>query len=203
MLSRWARRWTPQLFLPMTNLLIRLRVTPNGLTTVGLVLAVLCGWLIVLDRLIPAAGCLILSGLLDSLDGELARRIEREHAGGGGNRLGPFIDSAADHYGDFAVYFGLAWRAMHLSDQTTVYLVLLAMFGSLVGSHIRSRAGMVGVDTKNVGSFTRMERTLVLLAGLLSGWVKPAVGLLAVLGNVAAIQRFVYVVGKRRIDPLS
>jgi phosphatidylglycerophosphate synthase len=197
MLSRWARRWTPQLFLPMINLLIRRRVTPNGLTAGGLVLAVLCGWLIVLDRLIAAAVCLILSGLLDSLDGELARRIEREHAGEGSNRLGPFIDSAADHYGDFAIYFGLAWRAMHLSDPTTVYLVLLAMFGSLVGSHLRSRAGMVGVDTKNVGSFTRMERTLVLLAGLLSGWIAPALGLLAVLGNVAAIQRFVYVVGKR------
>jgi CDP-diacylglycerol--glycerol-3-phosphate 3-phosphatidyltransferase len=153
--------------------------------------------LIVLDRLIPAAGCLILSGLLDSLDGELARRNEREHPGVEINRLGPFIDSAADHYGDFAIYFGLAWRAMHLNDPITVYLVLLAMFGSLVGSHIRSRAGMAGVDAKNVGSFTRMERILVLLAGLLSGWIAPALGLLAVLGNLAAIQRFVFVVGKK------
>jgi phosphatidylglycerophosphate synthase len=134
--------------------------------------------------------------MLDSLDGELARRVEREHAAGG-NRLGPFIDSAADHYGDFAIYFALAWRAMHLGDALTVYLVLLAMFGSLVGSHLRSRAGMAGVDTKNVGAFTRMERTLVLLAGLLSGWIAPALALLAVIGNVAAIQRFVYVVGRR------
>ena len=145
MLSRWARRWTPQLFRPLIDLLASLGVTPDGLTAGGLLLALLCGWLIVLDRLLPAAGCLLLSGLLDSLDGELARRIEREHADAGSTRLGPFIDSAADHYGDFAIYFALAWRGMHLSDPTTVYLVLLAMFGSLVGSHLRSRAGMVGV----------------------------------------------------------
>jgi myo-inositol-1-phosphate synthase len=64
-----------------------------------------------LIRLGIAAGFLALSGLLDALDGELARQREREYPAKPPNRLGPFIDSVADHYGDFAVYFGLAWWA--------------------------------------------------------------------------------------------
>lgn len=192
MLSRWARRWTPQLFSPIVRLLMRLRVTPNGLTAGGLVLAVLSGWFIAANQLLTASGLLVLSGLADALDGELARRRERAYSEHYTSRLGPFIDSVADHYGDFAIYLGLVWRAMHLNDHLTVYLIIVAMFGSLVGSHIRSRAGMVGIDTKNVGAFTRMERTLVLLLALLSGWMAPALGLLALISNLSALQRVVY-----------
>lgn len=192
MLSRWARRWTPQFFHPIISALIRLGVTPNGLTIAGLIAAVLCGCFIAIDQLLIAAVFLVLSGLLDALDGELARQREQINLGQPANQLGSFIDSVADHYGDFAIYVGLAWRALHLNDPLTVYLVIAAMFGSLVGSHIRSRAGMVGVNTKNVGAVTRMERTLVLLFGLLSGWIAPALGVLALINNLSALQRLFY-----------
>jgi phosphatidylglycerophosphate synthase len=193
MLSRWARRWSSQFFSPLISVLFRLGVTPNGLTAVGLGLAVLSGVSIAFDRLVLAAVWIILSGLCDALDGELARAREKFDMNLAPTNLGAFIDSVADHYGDFALYFGTAWRALHQSDPLSIYLVLLAMFGSLVGSQIRSRAGMVGIDTKNVGSFTRMERTLVWLGGLLTGWMVPALGLLAVFTNLSAIQRILFV----------
>jgi CDP-diacylglycerol---glycerol-3-phosphate 3-phosphatidyltransferase len=185
MLSRWARRWSAKLFHPLIQGLVRLGITPNMLTAAGLVLAAAAGVLIALNRLGLAALALAISGLLDALDGDLAR--QRPQPG----RLGPFIDSVADHYGDFAVYLGLAWRALAAFDRATVLLVFLAMFGSLVGSHIRSRAGMIGVDLKNTGMFTRMERTLVLLAGLVTGWVIPALVVLAVANNVSAAERVI------------
>lgn len=192
MLSRWVRRWTPALMHPVICWMIRRGITPNGLTVAGLGLAVLCGLSIAIDRLLLAAAFLTLSGLFDSLDGELARQREREFPAALPNRLGPFIDSVADHYGDFAIYAGLVWRAARLDDTLTIFLVLAAMFGSLAGSHIRSRAGMAGVDTKNVGLFTRAERTLVLLFGLLTGWIAPALGLLALTSNISAVQRVIY-----------
>ncbi len=196
MLARWARRWSSQLFHPITYTLIRMGVTPDGLTVAGLVLAVLCGVFIAVDRLLLAACFLLLSGLLDGLDGELARTREKIGKLEGVTSLGPFIDSVADHYGDFAIYFGLAWRAVHQDNALTIFLVLAAMFGSLVGSHIRSRAGMVGIDTKNVGFFTRMERILLLLFGLISGWIDLALGLLALISNISALQRVIYVIKK-------
>ncbi len=195
MFSRWSRTWAPRLFSPLSQLLARLGVTPNALTAAGLFLAVVAGLCIALDRLLLSAAALALSGLFDALDGELARRC------GQNSRLGPFIDSLADHYGDFALYLGLAWRALAghdpaghdlaANDQLAVLLVFAAMFGSLVGSHARSRAGMIGIDLKNVGFFTRMERTLVLLLGLLTGWVTPALFVLAIGNNVSALHRVV------------
>jgi phosphatidylglycerophosphate synthase len=193
MFSRWARRWLSRLFHPIICVLIRVGITPNELTVTGLVLSVICGWFIGMGRLGIAAGFLALSGLLDALDGELARQREHAEPAKPPNRLGPFIDSVADHYGDFAVYFSLAWWAIHKSSDLLVYIVFATMFGSLVGSHIRSRAGMVGVDTKNVGIFTRAERYLVLIFALLSGWVTPALGLLAFANNISALQRLIYV----------
>jgi phosphatidylglycerophosphate synthase len=192
MLSRWARRWASRLFHPVIYILMRLKVTPNGLTAAGLALAVLSGFFIAMDRLLLAAFFLALSGLFDALDGGLARTLEKVGAIGQPNRLGHFIDSVADHYGDFAIYLGLAWRAVSQNDPLTIFLVMAAMFGSLVGSHIRSRAGMIGIDTKNVGISTRMERTIVLLFGLITGWVALALGLLALISNISALQRIIF-----------
>jgi phosphatidylglycerophosphate synthase len=195
MLSRWARHWSPKIFVPINQVLAGLGITPNGLTAAGLLAAVISGLCIAFGRLPLAAGFLVLSGLLDSLDGEMARMA------GMASPLGPFIDSVADHYGDFAIYFGLVWLAIQTNQPVLTLLVLAAMFGSLVGSHIRSRAGMIGVDTKTVGMFTRMERNIVLFLGLISGWLIPALAILVVANNVSALQRVVYTLKAGKPSP--
>jgi CDP-diacylglycerol---glycerol-3-phosphate 3-phosphatidyltransferase len=192
MLSRWARRWSSGFLHPLVCIIISLGVTANGLTAASLILAAICGFFIAIDRLLFAALLLCLSGLLDALDGEVARTREKMTDPLPSNRLGPFIDSVADHYGDFAIYFGFTWRAVHQQDALTILLAFAAMFGSLVGSHIRSRAGMVGIDTKNVGVFTRMERYLLFFVGLVSSWITPALGMLALMGNISALQRIIF-----------
>lgn len=189
MISRWARLWTPRLFRPFINGLVRWGITPNMLTAVGLVLAVLAGVCAAAGWRLAAAFCFLLSGTLDSLDGELARQGQMQ------TRLGPFVDSIVDHYGDFALYLGIAWHALFSTpgDKTLVLLVLVAMFGSLVGSQIRSRAGMLGIDTKNVGIFTRAERNILLILGLVTGLLIPAFAVLALMNNLSALQRVFFV----------
>ncbi len=187
MLSRWARQWAPKFFHPIVHRLICMGVTANSLTTVGLVFTGVSGIFIAFNQLLTGAVFLLLSAACDSLDGELARQQPVP------NRLGGFIDSVADHYGDFAIYFGLTWRAMNGGDHLTAFLVFVAMFGSLVGSQVRSRAGMIGIDTQWAGLFTRMERTIVILLGLVSGFVLVAAGVLAVATNFSALQRVVHV----------
>ena len=170
------------------TLLHRLGITPNLLTAASLATAVVVGWLVGHSQLGWAAFALAFSGIFDSLDGELARQCQME------TRLGPFLDSAADHYGDFAVTLGILWLALQRNNQILIVSCFFTLFGSVVGSHIRSRAGMIGVDTKRVGFFTRMERTLVLFSGLLTSWITPAIAILAVATNLSALQRLVYVV---------
>ena len=187
MLSRLLRTWSPDLLRPIIRLLMRARITPNQLTLAGLVLAIIAGVSAAIGWLPLAGILLLLSGFLDALDGELARQSESQ------TPFGAFLDSIFDHYGDFAVYLGIAWQTLHSGEHATVLLTLVAMFGSLVGSQIRSRAGMMGLDTKDVGVFTRAERIIVLVLGLLTGFVMPAVAILAFANNLSALQRLRYI----------
>jgi len=187
MLSRLLRTWSPDLLRPIIRLLMRARITPNQLTLAGLVLAIIAGVSAAIGWLPLAGILLLLSGFLDALDGELARQSESQ------TPFGAFLDSICDHYGDFAVYLGIAWQTLHSGEHATVLLTLVAMFGSLVGSQIRSRAGMMGLDTKDVGVFTRAERIIVLVLGLLTGFLMPAIALLAFANNLSALQRLRYI----------
>lgn len=197
MISRWARAWLPRAVAPAVHALARAGVTPNMLTAAGLAACILAGVLAALGRLWLAAVFVLLEGMFDSLDGELAR------CAGTATPLGPFIDSAADHYGDFAISLGIAWYALSQApvDRATALLVFAALFGSVVGSHLRSRAGMLGIDTRWAGFFTRLERTLVIFLGLATGWLLPAMAVLALGTNVSALQRFVYVIRTGKNEP--
>ena len=188
MLSRWLRRWSPRILGPLVAALARLGVSPNQVTLAGLAAAWISGALIVMDRPILAGVVILASGLLDAIDGELARASGREMP------LGAFLDSVADHYGDVAIYLGIAWVGIAEGEPFLVFFVLLAMFGSIAGSHIRSRAGMLGIETKDVGLFTRAERILVLAFGLLTGLLVPALVVLAVGNNLTALQRLAHVI---------
>jgi len=187
-LSRWLRRWSPRILGPLVAALARLGVSPNQVTLAGLAAAWISGALIVMDRPILAGVVILASGLLDAIDGELARASGREMP------LGAFLDSVADHYGDVAIYLGIAWVGIADGEPFLVFFVLLAMFGSIAGSHIRSRAGMLGIETKDVGLFTRAERILVLAFGLLTGLLVPALVVLAVGNNLTALQRLAHVI---------
>lgn len=192
MLSRLLRRWTPDLLRPLIALLLRVGVSANGLTLAGLLLAVLAGGLVAAQALTPAAWALLLSGVVDGIDGELARQ------GGQASNLGGFLDSIADHYGDFAVYLGLIVHALSVDNASLVLLTAIAMFGSLVGSQIRSRGAMLELDTKDIGWFTRAERVLVLVLALTTPLTTPLVALLAAATNVSALQRLVHITREAR-----
>jgi CDP-diacylglycerol--glycerol-3-phosphate 3-phosphatidyltransferase len=183
MLSRWLRTFAPDLLRPLIRALMLARVTPNQLTFAGLLAGVVAGICVAFGALELAALALLVSGLLDALDGELARQV------GDASAFGAFLDSISDHYGDFAVYLGIVVFALHADEQAIVLLTVVAMFGSLVGSHIRSRAGMMGLETRDVGIFTRAERIIVLVMGLATGFVMAAVAVLAFANNVSALQR--------------
>jgi CDP-diacylglycerol--glycerol-3-phosphate 3-phosphatidyltransferase len=68
--------------------------------------------------------------------------------------------------------------------------VLLActLAGSLMVSYTRARAEAAGVECTE-GFFQRTERIVVLIAGLLTGWLLPLLWVLAIFTNVTAVQR--------------
>ena len=186
MLSRWARTWDSRLLAPLMLLLARLGVTPNGLTLTSLLMVVAAGVLLAFGYRVTGGLVFAFGVLLDGLDGELARATRRE------SRAGAFLDSICDHCGDFAVSVGLLVYVLNQGQVVTALLIVAALFGSMLGSQIRSRAGMLGIDTKDIGFFTRFERALLLGGGILLDQLLFAFIALAVLNNFSAFQRLYY-----------
>jgi phosphatidylglycerophosphate synthase len=188
MVSRWVRRWDSQLLAPVLRALAAVGVTPNMLTIFSLACVIGAGLAVARGYLPVAGGVLLIGGIADSLDGELARQTDRMTAFGG------FLDSICDHYGDFAFSLGLIWLYLSRDRAIELMLVVVGLFGSMLGSQIRSRAGMLAIDTKTVGLATRFERMGLWIAGIFTGHLPLALWALAVLNNIAALQRLVNVI---------
>jgi CDP-diacylglycerol---glycerol-3-phosphate 3-phosphatidyltransferase len=195
MLARWLRTWDRRILKPLLAVMAHSGVQPDVLTMAGLVTVVVAGLALSQGYLIPGACILLLGGLLDATDGELARFTDRE------TRLGGFLDSISDHCGDFAVYLGLLWLSLTGHRQSDVLLIFAALFGSVFGSQVRSRAMMAGIDVKDIGLFTRCERLLVLALGLFTDRVTEALWALALFNNLSAAQRLLHVVQNLRRAP--
>lgn len=192
---------------PLTDALTRHRVHPNVLTTIGFLVTVSSA-LFFHQHHIRIAGFLVLfGGFFDILDGRVARLT------GLGSKFGAFYDSTLDRISEVAVYFGLLslyndYR-MELGDVGMIYLIMLAMAGSLMISYTRARAEAMGLDCK-VGLMQRAERVVMiggaalLFGGAWNGLVlKVVIVILAVATNVTAFQRIIWVYQNARGVPLD
>jgi CDP-diacylglycerol--glycerol-3-phosphate 3-phosphatidyltransferase len=189
--------------------LINWRLTPNHVTYGALLISMLAGLSFIYSTLLGGVFTL-LTGLLDTLDGSLAR------ATGQSKKFGAFLDSVLDRYTELIIYLGI-WFYFYRNNAQTPYslLILLIIFGSLMVSYTRARAEGLG-ERCLVGFFQRGERIILLgvagilnpfinLLGTLSGslWamdlgLKGVLIVLAFGTNLTAMWRFMHVLNKLR-----
>jgi len=172
-------------------MLHKLGLSPNYVSVFGIVLAVLSAitywqWKLHPILLILAPLLMLASGLLDALDGALARLY------GEATDFGGFFDSLLDRYADAVIICGII-----LGGLTEVSWGLAALMGSLLVSYARARAEAAGVKMETVGLAERAERIVLLaLASFLSYvWLdalKWSVLVLAILTNLTVVQRAIY-----------
>jgi archaetidylinositol phosphate synthase len=172
-------------------LLHRLGLTPNHVSIFGLILALLSAvtywqWQLHPLLLIVAPLLMLASGLLDALDGVIARIY------GEATKFGGFFDSLLDRYADAVILCGIM-----LGGLTEVSWGLAALMGSLLVSYARARAESAGVKMESVGLAERAERiVIVALASFISYvWLdalKWSILLLAILTNLTVVQRAIY-----------
>ena len=192
---------------PLTAWLVERRVHPNLLTTLGFAVTVGAG-IAFHEHQVRIAGFLILlGGFFDILDGRVARLTSL------GSKFGAFYDSTLDRISEIVVFLGMLslyndYR-LELGDVGMIYLIVLAMAGSLMISYTRARAEALGLDCR-VGLMPRAERVVLIgCASLFFGesWdglvLKGVIALLAVLTNLTAIQRIVWVHRHARGVPLD
>jgi CDP-diacylglycerol---glycerol-3-phosphate 3-phosphatidyltransferase len=182
---------------PVADRLVRWRVQPNTITVASVV--VLLGSGAAFGTGFPRWGAfwLLISGLLDILDGMVARR------GGMESTFGAFFDSTLDRLGEAVLFSGIAIYFVTSAGQRWPILglgvALLGLSGSFLVSYARARAEGLGLDCK-VGIAQRPERivglglpTLVFGAGP-HGWLLLGLMLvLAVANTITVIQRIAHV----------
>lgn len=188
MISHWVRTWYGKVLNPFLEILVWLGISANMVTIASMLTMILAGILLALGQLLLGACVLILAGFLDGIDGALARMSRVR------SPFGAFLDSICDHCGDFAVYLGLLILCIHAQAGLDIILIFVAMFSSVFGSHVRSRAGMLGIDIKTIGFFTRFERVFLLFICLLIRRIDIALWGLAVFNSLSAMQRVIYTI---------
>ena len=181
---------------PAADFLVRRRVNPNVITTIGTACTLVAATIYGFGHISIAGWFLGLTAIFDVLDGTVARRTGRE------TKFGAFYDSSLDRISDGAILAGLTvFYATDTSRHSVpmVVVCLAAILGTFLTSYTRARAEGLGVDAK-VGLIQRAERVVLLSApqaffGLaFDGWVlKGIIALLAVTAWITAIQRVLFV----------
>lgn len=182
---------------PLVGLLVRLRIRPNSLTTVGVVFVLASAWVYARGDVRLGGALLLTSGFIDTLDGEVAR------ASGAATTFGAFYDSTLDRVGDGLAFLGIgawllqapgvAWRV------PGVILCMVAIVLAMLVSYARARAEGLGVDCA-VGIAQRAERVVgVGVVSVVAGASYEGVPLivtvavLSLLSLVTVVQRFAHV----------
>jgi CDP-diacylglycerol--glycerol-3-phosphate 3-phosphatidyltransferase len=185
-LTDHARKWGRWIIEPVARALAWLGIPPNVVTVTGFVLNIGVGVVLALGHVRWGGVCIILAAVFDALDGTLARIVGRT------SRFGAFLDSTMDRFSEAVVLLGLLIWYTRLGARQEILLIYATIVGSLMVSYTRARAEGLGLDCK-VGILTRMERTIVLTAGLLLDQVLIALWIMAILANFTALQRMVHV----------
>jgi phosphatidylinositol phosphate synthase len=183
---------------PLARAFIRWGVHPNVITTIGTLIVIGSGVAFGLGQIRLGGGLLLVSGVFDILDGQVARQ------GGRMTTFGAFFDSTLDRVGESAVFAGLALYFLEggvpeARRELAVAVAMVALVASLLVSYTRARAEGLGLEC-TVGIAARAERILVLgipmllfgpgPRGALLFWI---VVILALATTVTVVQRVVHV----------
>jgi phosphatidylglycerophosphate synthase len=198
LLGRFLRHYFMWVLGPWERALARLGISPNAITLTSLGTAIGSAVAIAEGRFALGGWLYLATGILDILDGRVARATGRVTAGGA------FFDSVMDRYAELVVFGGLSF---FYRQSWALGLVLLASLGSVMVSYTRARGEALGVDV-NVGTMQRPERlfylgTAVAFAPLVESWlghgplppfvlVLLALGLIAFSANVTAARRILH-----------
>lgn len=204
---------------PFVRLLIRLGITPDMVTTIGLLGNIAAAVFIVMAvgtgnhpledatqryALLTMAGVLVLAfSLFDMLDGQVAR------LGGMVTKFGAVYDSVLDRYCELTVLGAITYYFSRINDSIGALLTFLALIGSVMVSYVRARGEGIGIVCK-IGFMQRPERVVVIcLSVLITGIVGQnqtpgdsfnpniilacGMGFIALFANLTAFARINYI----------
>lgn len=220
LLKKYGQPLVYKIINPFIKLLVRWKVKPNTITTIGLLVNSVATAILIYGSergerndhsFIGWAGVVILfAGLFDMIDGRLAR------VGKMASTYGALYDSVLDRYSELIMFLGICWYLVAHHYFLSSIFAFIAMIGSIMVSYIRARAESLGARA-DVGLMQRPERVILIgISAIVCGLFSSIVGnevkitvssvpifetitiftlplvILAVLTNITAIKRLNY-----------
>lgn len=192
---------------PLVHGMIKVGITPNFITTTGLVLNIVAACVFIYAGVhaqgqlswVGWGGAIVLfAGLFDMMDGRVAR------VGNMCSTFGAFYDSVLDRYSELFTLFGICYYLILCGYLWGSILTCIALIGSLMVSYVRARAEGLGLECK-VGLMQRPERVVLVALGAIFAGVFQDVqafdpmlilivpmGIIALLANATAFYRIAH-----------
>lgn len=181
------------------NWLTKGKLHPNVVTFIGFLMHIPIAYLIGQGELVWSAILLIIFGLFDTLDGELARLQNRSSS------LGMLLDSVSDRMKEVLLYMGVGYYLVTTAfqaDKDVGYFALVtiaACGGSLLVSYVnawgeavltRAQKAQHQVNQAFRTGLMKYEiRMFLLVVGLLFDWLLTVVVIIALLSWTTALER--------------
>ena len=156
---------------------VALRIHPNVLTFVGVVIT---GWSalhLATNRFVTGFIIMVVASMFDFIDGKVA------HETGLISKFGGFWDSVIDRFSDILLFIGLIYLYSSLGRTDYVMVASFAMMFALMTSYTRARAESLIAKCK-VGFMERPERMVLFMLG---AWTNRMAGVLWVILVLAII----------------
>src|SRR5471032_2578044 len=167
------------------NLCVALRIHPNTLTLIGVIVNVGAAWALGFGHFVLAGVIMIVANIFDFIDGKVAHQLQLQ------SRFGAFWDSTLDRFSDLALLTGLIFLYSKLGRSYYVMVAALTLIFSIMTSYARARAESL-VEKCKVGFMERPERIVLLMIGTMTNRMAGVLWVLLVLSILAVADRIYY-----------
>src|SRR5436189_1316953 len=162
---------------------VALRIHPNTLTLIGVIVNVGAAWALAFGRFILAFVLMLVANIFDFIDGKVAHQLQLQ------SEFGAFWDSTLDRFSDLALLTGLIFLYSKLGRSDYVLIAALTLIFSIMTSYARARAESL-VKKCKVGFMERPERIVLFMIGAVTyrmaglPWVVLTLSILAVANRI-------------------
>ena len=164
---------------------IALRIHPNTLTLIGVLVNIAAACALGVDRFYLAGGIMSVANIFDFIDGKVAHLTNTQ------SRFGAFWDSTLDRFSDIALFLGLIYLYATLRRTDYVMIAALAMMFSIMTSYARARAESL-IEKCKVGFMERPERIVLFMIGAFTDRMAAVLWVILVLSIVTVANRIHY-----------
>ena len=168
----------------INNLCVRLRIHPNTLTFIGVLINVAAAWALALGKFVTAGVIMVIANIFDFIDGKVAHESQAVSAFGG------FWDSVIDRFSDISLFIGLIFLYSDLHRTDYVMVTALAMMFAIMTSYTRARAESI-IKKCTVGFMERPERIVLFMIGAFTNRMAAVMWVILVLSIFTVADRII------------